>query len=265
MTDDVLTSLRGAVTALPDDVALRLHLAELLLADGAPSEAIQHAAVVLEHDPENPSALALMAHALRAVPQPAEPPPAEPPPTAVPEEPAMDEPLATEDELPVEEPLLAEAARPAPEPQDDLRDHVDFDWRAGDVQATRELIARIWIGLIVAHVAILGGLIYARVTGGNVPLRIGAIVVIAAAIGLGAWRLTREHASLDREALTDAVRSDPPIMSGVVTASIGAFLLVVSMCTGGLVETDAELAGAATLILGLLLLITLASASRQPA
>lgn len=239
MTEDVLTSLRGAVAALPDDIALRLHLAELLLVGGESSEAVQHTAVVLEHDPDNADALSLMTRALRR-------------------EPKREEPAQRADE-------------PAPMPgtvleaEDDLRDQVAFDWRAAEAQAERALIARLWIGLIVTHVVVIGGFIYARLTSGHVPMRLVAVVLLVAAVGFGAWRLSRPQADVERQALTDAVRSDPPIMSGVVTASIGVVLMAVSLCTGGLVETDAELAGVATVVLGLALLITLASASRQPA
>ncbi len=40
--DAVIASLRKAVAALPDDVALRLHLAERLVAGGHRDEAIGH-------------------------------------------------------------------------------------------------------------------------------------------------------------------------------------------------------------------------------
>lgn len=61
------------MAAAPDDVPLRLHLAEQLIAAGLGDEAIAHLASALEHDPGNGPARALMARAL------AGPPPAPPP------------------------------------------------------------------------------------------------------------------------------------------------------------------------------------------
>jgi SpoVK/Ycf46/Vps4 family AAA+-type ATPase len=58
--DPLLTSLRAAVEASPDDIPLRLHLAELLIAAGERNEAVRHAAAVLERDPENQVALDLL-------------------------------------------------------------------------------------------------------------------------------------------------------------------------------------------------------------
>jgi SpoVK/Ycf46/Vps4 family AAA+-type ATPase len=67
-SDAVLASLRAAVEATPDDVALRVHLAELLEASGEHGEAIRHAGAALQHDPENDAALRLIRG-----PAPAEP------------------------------------------------------------------------------------------------------------------------------------------------------------------------------------------------
>ena len=58
--EDLLHSLLIAVEAAPDDVPLRLHLAELLDQHGERSDAVRHAAVVLQHDPENVRALQLI-------------------------------------------------------------------------------------------------------------------------------------------------------------------------------------------------------------
>ena len=49
----LISSLLAAVAANPDDLPLRLHLAELLLAAGARDEAITHAAQALVRDPGN--------------------------------------------------------------------------------------------------------------------------------------------------------------------------------------------------------------------
>jgi AAA+ superfamily predicted ATPase len=58
--DALLSSLRAAVTATPGDVALRLHLAELLSNAGDRDEAVRHAATVLQLDPTNSRALAIV-------------------------------------------------------------------------------------------------------------------------------------------------------------------------------------------------------------
>ncbi|HEY2353676.1 MAG TPA: ATP-binding protein [Gaiellaceae bacterium] len=60
-SDDLITSLRLAVEAAPDDVALRLHLADLLAAAGRREDAVREAAHVLVRDPQNAAALRLVA------------------------------------------------------------------------------------------------------------------------------------------------------------------------------------------------------------
>ena len=59
----VLASLRKAVEAMPDDVPLRVHLAALLLRAGQRDEAIRHVGAVLQRDPGNAEALALLQQA----------------------------------------------------------------------------------------------------------------------------------------------------------------------------------------------------------
>ena len=62
MTSDALTaSLRAAVAASPDDIPLRIHLAELLAERGEQADAVRHAGAVLQRDPENQAALRLVA------------------------------------------------------------------------------------------------------------------------------------------------------------------------------------------------------------
>ena len=56
----VLASLRKAVEAMPDDVPLRVHLASLLLQAGQRDEAIRHVGAVLQREPGNAEALALL-------------------------------------------------------------------------------------------------------------------------------------------------------------------------------------------------------------
>src|SRR5215813_2628105 len=57
----VIASLRNAVNALPDDLALRMHLARLLLTAGHPDEAVTHLGAILQADPGNSDALTLLA------------------------------------------------------------------------------------------------------------------------------------------------------------------------------------------------------------
>jgi SpoVK/Ycf46/Vps4 family AAA+-type ATPase len=61
ISDSVLTSLRAAVEAAPDDLALRAHLAGMLAAGGLRAEAVREAAVVLQRDPDNLEALRVIA------------------------------------------------------------------------------------------------------------------------------------------------------------------------------------------------------------
>jgi SpoVK/Ycf46/Vps4 family AAA+-type ATPase len=68
MTEPLIASLQAALQARPDDLPLRLHLAELLLAGGNTAEAISHAAQALQQDPANDAAKALMARALGGAP-----------------------------------------------------------------------------------------------------------------------------------------------------------------------------------------------------
>jgi AAA+ superfamily predicted ATPase len=56
----VIASLRNAVAALPDDLALRMHLASLLLGAGHRDEAVAHLGAVLQADPGNTQALSLL-------------------------------------------------------------------------------------------------------------------------------------------------------------------------------------------------------------
>ncbi|HEX5405428.1 MAG TPA: ATP-binding protein [Pseudonocardiaceae bacterium] len=66
MSEDtpLLRSLRAAVAGNPDDVPLRLHLAELLLDRGLPDEAITHVAAALHRVPNSTAGRALMGRAI---------------------------------------------------------------------------------------------------------------------------------------------------------------------------------------------------------
>ena len=56
----VIASLRNAVAALPDDLALRMHLAGLLLKAGHRDEAVGHLGAILQADPGNSDALVML-------------------------------------------------------------------------------------------------------------------------------------------------------------------------------------------------------------
>ncbi|MFC4063315.1 AAA family ATPase [Actinoplanes subglobosus] len=68
MSDALINSLSAAVEARPDDLTLRLHLAEQLVAAGRGPEAIGHAAQILSREPGNAAARTLMARALGGAP-----------------------------------------------------------------------------------------------------------------------------------------------------------------------------------------------------
>ena len=64
VSNPLIESLTRAVEGAPGDVPLRLHLAELLVADGQQDAAITHCAVALQHSPGNAAARALMGRAM---------------------------------------------------------------------------------------------------------------------------------------------------------------------------------------------------------
>jgi AAA+ superfamily predicted ATPase len=74
--EPLLDSLRNAVTAMPDDVPLRLHLATMLLRAGQRDEAVRHLGAVLQRDPGNTEAMRLLTSPAE-VPGPPAPPPAD--------------------------------------------------------------------------------------------------------------------------------------------------------------------------------------------
>jgi len=64
VTNPLLESLRRAVESAPDDVPLRLHLAELLIADGQQDAAISQCAAALQREPGSAAARELMTRAM---------------------------------------------------------------------------------------------------------------------------------------------------------------------------------------------------------
>ena len=157
MSNPLLDSLHRAVAAAPEDVALRLHLAELLLTDGQPDAAVEHVAVALQHDPANAQARTLMGRALGGIPQqaaasapaaPAPPPPepATPPPSAPGMPPSAPGYHWAAAESEVEEfapaPMFVDGAE-APAPAVDAWDVERATVRLADVGGMREVKERI--------------------------------------------------------------------------------------------------------------------------
>ncbi|HEX3780354.1 MAG TPA: ATP-binding protein [Pseudonocardiaceae bacterium] len=126
----LIASLRGAVAATPDDVPLRLHLAELLLGIGAVDDAITHVAAALQRDPASAQARELMARAVsgaqpgRPAAGPAPAPQAAPSvPQAPAAPPAVSAPASSTEEPQAPEP--APRSNPAPQPS-------GFDWASAE-------------------------------------------------------------------------------------------------------------------------------------
>ncbi|MFG2331050.1 AAA family ATPase [Streptomyces sp. NPDC048604] len=76
MSDEspLIRSLRAAVAAAPEDVPLRLHFTELLLAEGRHDEAVTQAAVALQHAPGDEAVRDLMVRAMQLPTVGAQPP-----------------------------------------------------------------------------------------------------------------------------------------------------------------------------------------------
>jgi SpoVK/Ycf46/Vps4 family AAA+-type ATPase len=105
----LIISLRAAVAATPDDVPLRLHLAELLLDNDSTDDAIAHIAAALQRSPGSTDARALMARAVGA--------------PAAPVTPATPEPVVSAP--------AAQEAPPAQEAQP-AQDASPFDWASAE-------------------------------------------------------------------------------------------------------------------------------------
>lgn len=114
----LVRSLRGAVAAAPEDVPLRLHLAELLLEAGHHDAAITEVAVALQHAPGDEKARELMGRAMGA-PAPA--------PAPVQQTPAP----AQQTPAPVQQTPPVTPAAPVQEKPADAR-RGGFDWQAAE-------------------------------------------------------------------------------------------------------------------------------------
>jgi SpoVK/Ycf46/Vps4 family AAA+-type ATPase len=79
---ELLAGLRAAVEAVPDNLALRLHVASLLLEAGRPAESLEHSSAVLALVPGQPEAARLVERATSALPDTPFPVPAPFPATA---------------------------------------------------------------------------------------------------------------------------------------------------------------------------------------
>ncbi len=114
MTDaDLIASLQRAVDTTPEDAALRLHLAELLVGAGRAGEAVPHLALALQQDPTSQRARTLMAAALGQTAPP----------------------LTEETGVPAEHVKPADIDPPVAQPVARTRDHPvsdPFDWYAAE-------------------------------------------------------------------------------------------------------------------------------------
>src|SRR3954462_3007600 len=121
-SDPLLASLLAAVEAAPDDVPLRLHVAELLLGCGRGAGPLQHCSPALAVAPGAPAAIALLQRVTATLAgPPASPstPPSSPPST--------DEPTAR---------LAPKGAAPrrGRQPEPHQPESPQFDWRRAEEQ-----------------------------------------------------------------------------------------------------------------------------------
>jgi SpoVK/Ycf46/Vps4 family AAA+-type ATPase len=143
-SEPLLDSLRSAVTAMPDDVPLRLHLAALLLRAGQRDEAVRHLGAVLQRDPGNGEALALLTGQ----------PPSAPADPAVSSErtvapaddsassPAVADPADNED---APAPPPASPAPPAPPAAGKGEDTASYDWSQAEDEL-RDVLPAMFVG-----------------------------------------------------------------------------------------------------------------------
>ena len=142
----VLASLRKAVEAIPDDVPLRVHLATLLMQAGQRDEAIRHVGAVLQRDPGNAEALALLQQPARPAGGAGEAgPAAAPAPREASEPPADTAPGAAAPPASQESPGPAE--RRGFGDRRDRKDnkHSDFDWSQAESEL-RDVLPPMFVG-----------------------------------------------------------------------------------------------------------------------
>lgn len=150
MTNPLIDSLTAVVSDRPGDVPLRVHLAELLIADGRGADAVPHLGVVLASEPTNERAAALMRSALgvpeapaqvaptaeamaapAATPQPA-PSPTAPAPTAP--APTAPAPTAPQKSAPASGSGADEATPASSNTPTQGGESQNFDWRSAEEQ-----------------------------------------------------------------------------------------------------------------------------------
>ncbi|MER5780746.1 tetratricopeptide repeat protein [Streptomyces mobaraensis] len=132
----LIQSLRTAVAAAPEDVPLRLHLADLLLSAGSGDAAVREIAVALQHAPDDGHARELMLRALGGTPAPDSQAPESP--TLAPQVPAPDETVPPAPPqappapvtVPPQDPATAPGHPSAPAPAPGR----GFDWKAAQDQ-----------------------------------------------------------------------------------------------------------------------------------
>ncbi|MFD7959430.1 ATP-binding protein [Streptomyces zaomyceticus] len=125
----LIRSLRAAVAAAPDDVPLRLHFAELLLAEGRNDEAVSEAAVALQHAPGDAGARALMVRAMGLPPTPTAAPGTTPAPSAQAPSAQAPAPAAPTQDAATDGPAVGRPATDGP-----AVDRPGFDWDAAEQQ-----------------------------------------------------------------------------------------------------------------------------------
>lgn len=84
MNEQLLTSLRHALAASPDDATLRLHVAELLHGAGRNTDALAEVNQVIQQDPSNAAALGMLSNIVSGLSAPAAPAAPTAPPAAAP-------------------------------------------------------------------------------------------------------------------------------------------------------------------------------------
>ena len=139
----VIASLRNAVAALPDDLALRMHLASLLFTAGHRDEAVGHLGAILQTEPGNAQALSLLiAHhtgdGTVAIGQPGPPPDSADPGSAEPQtaQPTAAQPTAAQPTAaqPAAVPDGAQPEAPAPPATAPEGAAAEFNWAEAEAE-----------------------------------------------------------------------------------------------------------------------------------
>src|SRR5260370_18018633 len=139
--EPVLESLRNAVAAMPDDVPLRLHLAALLLRAGQRDEAVRHLGAVLQRDPGNGEALALLTGQHPSAPAD---PSVSPERTVAPAGDSASSPAVADPPDDGDAPVLP-TAPPAPPAADAGGDTASYDWSQAEDEL-RDLLPAMFVG-----------------------------------------------------------------------------------------------------------------------